>query len=341
MFDFPQSAVVRIRGADAATIINNLTTNDIKRLAPGKNCQSFVTNVRGWCMALGYVCKLHQEVVLLVQSDNPASLCQHIDKYIVREDAKVEDQSLSHDVVLLNPAEAAVLAGIANPKKISADTQGHPLLVDCDEFTRGDMFHVTIADQSVLAAAIDLLHPGDVALIFENSNRHAIVDTLADAGIELESAEAFEQARIAAFWPIPGREILEKSIPQELDRDNQAISFTKGCYLGQETIARLDAIGQLQKKLCLLQIDAGVDIGRLDVYPWSDSATSAEATSIGTVTSIRPIGHCHASNSAPIATEPRSGTLALAYLRRGHFAAGTKVLVGSSPATVIRFAPQP
>ncbi len=335
MFDFPQSAVIRIRGTDAAMIINNLTTNDIKRLPPGKNCQSFVTNVRGWCLALGYVCKLHQEVFLLVQSDNSTSLCQHIDKYIVREDAKVEDQSKTHDAVLLNPAEAAVLAAISNPKKIAADAQGLPLLVDADEFTCGDMFQITVAGQTVLSACIDLLHSGDVALIFDSSNRNAIIDTLADVGIEHESAEAFEQARIAAFWPIPGREILEKSIPQELDRDAQAISFTKGCYLGQETIARLDAIGQLQKKLCLLQIDASIGIDKPDIYPWSDSATSVEPTSIGTVTSLSPSDYCDASGNPAVPTEPRSGTLALAYLRRGYFAAGTKVLVGSSPATVL------
>ncbi len=69
-------------------------------------------------------------------------------------------------------------------------------------------------------------------------------------------------------------------MPQELDRDTKAISFTKGCYLGQETVARLDALGEVQRKLCLVELDGwGVQAARKLVD---------QDKEVGSLTSIAP-----------------------------------------------------
>ena len=102
---------------------------------------------------------------------------------------------------------------------------------------------------------------------------------------------------------------------QELDRDRQAISFTKGCYLGQETIARLDARGQLQKKLCLIEL------------------TPSREIAIGATlyNGEKEVGHI-----TSLARDPASGSVrALAILRRGNFAAGTQLTGNGFEAQVL------
>ena len=61
--------------------------------------------------------------------------------------------------------------------------------------------------------------------------------------------KSFDAARIESGTPLFGRDITDENLPQEIDRDRLAISFTKGCYLGQETVARIDALGHVNRLL--------------------------------------------------------------------------------------------
>jgi folate-binding protein YgfZ len=121
----------------------------------------------------------------------------------------------------------------------------------------------------------------------------------------------WQQLRTAHFWPLMGVDIWEKCIPQELDRTEQAISFTKGCYLGQETIARLDARGQIQKKLSLLRIDGPVQPQQKLLFNDQE---------VGQITSAVASNH---------------GFLALAVLRRGFFELDTRLTCCGFAAQVI------
>ncbi len=73
------------------------------------------------------------------------------------------------------------------------------------------------------------------------------------------SLSEWQTLRIRNRWPVLGADYDDRNLPQELDRDASAISFHKGCYLGQETVARLDALGQVQKKLVRLLIKLSPD----------------------------------------------------------------------------------
>lgn len=86
-----------------------------------------------------------------------------------------------------------------------------------------------------------------------------------------ETTASFHDARIGAGYPWHGIDFDASHLPQEVDRDAQAISFHKGCYLGQETVARLDAMGQVQKKLVSLAVlgdpAAAGDVIQVDEKP--------------------------------------------------------------------------
>jgi len=104
-------------------------------------------------------------------------------------------------------------------------------------------------------------------------------------------------------------------LPQEVARDTKAISFTKGCYLGQETVARIDAIGHVNRLLVGVKFSG-------DKIPDDGTKLLAAGQEVGEVTSV--------------AWSPRlQAPLALALIRRNHGKPGTQLESPGSPATVV------
>jgi folate-binding protein YgfZ len=132
-----------------------------------------------------------------------------------------------------------------------------------------------------------------------------LMQLLLDAGARLCSAETFDTVRIEAGWPLYGRDITEANLPQEVDRDAQVISFKKGCYLGQETVARIDALGHVNRKLRGLKF-AG------EVTPDAGTPLTIGDKNVGEVTSA-------------VISPTLGAPLALGYVRRGHNEIGTRL----------------
>ena len=101
---------------------------------------------------------------------------------------------------------------------------------------------------------------------------------LVAAGVAPCGQAAFDAARIEWGFPLVGHDISDANLPQEIARDKLAISFTKGCYLGQETVARIDALGHVNKTLVGLRF-AG------STLPPAGSELLAGDQAVGQVTS--------------------------------------------------------
>ena len=127
----------------------------------------------------------------------------------------------------------------------------------------------------------------------------------------MSAQEEFEQIRIALHVPLDGVDVDDRNLPQEVDRNTLAISFKKGCYLGQEPVARIDALGRVNWQLRCVRIEGPAPLPGVEL-------TLGEKP-VGRVTSI-------------VATE--SGSLALAYVRREHSSAGSELRVDGLRATV-------
>jgi folate-binding protein YgfZ len=115
---------------------------------------------------------------------------------------------------------------------------------------------------------------------------------------------AFEALRIAAGTPVFGKDITEKNLPQEIGRDARAISFVKGCYLGQETVARIDAVGHVN------QILKGLWFAPQSACPAAGSPLEHDGKRVGVVTSAAV---------SPQGDRP----LALGLVKTSHSRAGT------------------
>ncbi len=116
--------------------------------------------------------------------------------------------------------------------------------------------------------------------------------------------------RIEAGTPVFGRDVTEKNLPQEFARDDRAISFVKGCYLGQETVARIDAVGHVNQILKGLAFEPGT------ACPAPGSALESDGKRVGTITSA-------------VDSPWRAHPVALGLIRTGHAAAGTVLRVAS------------
>lgn len=289
------SFCIRVSGADAVTIVNNLTTNDIAKLSVNGCCEAFVTNVRGWVVAHGLVAKTDDGILLVGQHPDPVQICNHIDRYIIREDAKVLDLSQERSILLVR--DAGTLGQIGGVPVDVADMPVASFKLD---------------GISVLRIASEMAGANEVWLC-DSQDVEAVQAKLASCGVSACGESEMELNRIKAFWPATGREISEKTIPQELDRDERSISFTKGCYLGQETIARLDARGQLQKKIALLCFATAVE-------PAAGDVVSSAEKEVGSITSV---------------AIDIQRTLALATIKRGAFAIGTQLTCNGEVATVV------
>ena len=130
--------------------------------------------------------------------------------------------------------------------------------------------------------------------------------------------------RIEAGTPVFGREVTERNLPQEVGRDDRAINFVKGCYLGQETVARIDALGHVNQLL------RGLRLEPTSTAPPPGSVVEIDGNRVGFVTS---------SAVSPGWNAP----VALALIRATHARAGTAVIVkqpdqagldAAAPATV-------
>jgi tRNA-modifying protein YgfZ len=217
---------VTVSGADRQTFLHNFCTNDIRRLVPGQSCEAFFANVKGKTIGYGLVSCREQELVFITVPGQSPTLVAHLDRYVIREDVSLRDTTAERSYLLL--LEASMQIDDVPVRWIQWDLIGRP---------SGGLIEVSSSDLGRVQQAI--------------VERHATHCELA----------AFETLRIEAGTPLYGVDFNDTNLPQEVGRDDRAISFTKGCYLGQETVARIDALGHVNQQLAGVKF-AGAELPR-------------------------------------------------------------------------------
>lgn len=270
---------VGVTGADRQTFLNNFCTNDVQRLVPGASCEAFFTDVKGKIVGHRQISCREEEMVVIGVPGQAPRLIDHLDRYVIRDDVQLRDTSGERAYLLLASERIADFgAGAADSR----------------------------AGRSPAPIAWDLLGPRSTYLL-ETAPSHvaSLMHWFVERGAVVCSAAAFETIRIEAGTPLFGVDFDERNLPQEVGRDEQAISFTKGCYLGQETVARIDALGHVNQRLVGVRYD-GSDVP----LPGTELTDAGQA--VGRVTS---------ATLSPRLRAP----LALAMVRREHNSPGTRL----------------
>ncbi|WP_165224274.1 CAF17-like 4Fe-4S cluster assembly/insertion protein YgfZ [Aquisphaera insulae] len=289
---------LEIGGPDRAKFLHNLTTNDVKRLPEWRGCEAFVTSPQGKTLAFVNILATADSFLLVADRAGLDLAIPHLTKYGVFDDVSLTDRTTStFELHVAGPfadeilgAASAAVPGPQDLALVRTELAGHPVLV-VRESPTGRPGLTVIGDRAAAAAVLDALRaaasPAEL--------------------LELD-AETFDALRIEAGTPAFGVDLDEKNLPQEAGRDDRAISFIKGCYLGQETVARIDAIGHVNQHLRGLRLDPSSKI------PSRGDILEADGKPAGRVTSA--------------AFSPGWGApVALAMVRSAHATAGTSLLL--------------
>jgi folate-binding protein YgfZ len=263
-FDRSGRSRLEITGPDRAKFLHNLVTCDVKRMAEGSGSEAFVTSPQGKTLAYVTILATDRAILLRTEPESLEGILPHLRKYGVFDDVALDDVSAAtFEYHLAGSRVAEALAG-----RRFAPLPEKPL----------NHLAVTMAGVEVrLIRESPTGRPG-LTLVGPIEAAEAVRSLLANDGLLEIDGSVFEVLRIEAGTPTSGRDVTPNHLPQEVGRDAQAINFVKGCYLGQETVARLDALGHVNKILKGLKIEGSL------VPPPGASLTS-EGKSVGTVAS--------------------------------------------------------
>ena len=293
---------VRFDGADAQDLLNRLSTNDLEDMTPGDAVYTVLTSNKGRIIDLLLVLKHDDHLTVITNPDRVEAVTDHVDFFNFGEDVKITDQS----------EETAMLGvtGPAAPGLISA-----ALDPDAWPGQLGSFAEVNIGGMSALLVRTDFLrHPG-ADLVVSAGQADALRHHLLEAGATAVGAEALETARILQGVPASGSELSEDRNPHEALLGDH-LSFTKGCYVGQEVVIRLHTYDKVQRYLSTLAWEPSEAVAVGDVL-------YADGKRVGEVTSA--------------SKDIRSGAgIGLGYIRKAHTDAGTALEAGSpdGPAQV-------
>lgn len=280
VWDRTPRGLLELRGADRAPFLQGMVSNDVLGLAPGQSRHAALLDTTGHVLADLHVHAFPEALVVETDPDCLPVLRQTLSKFLIMEDVTLADVSDRWAVVSVFGADAGTLAGLPGDAR--------PLSVP-------------------LAPGADLWLPAsEKAVALMALTRRAAVTPLAD-----EDAEAM---RVEAGLPAWGRELSPSVLLPEAGMAD-AVSYTKGCYVGQEIIARLHARGQTNRGLrhILLADDAPLPPVGATVHVPEDGPEPGRE--IGRLTSV----------AAPRGLGGRA--LALAFVRKEYFADGTPVSV--------------
>lgn len=226
---------VCVTGRDRAKFLHNFCTNDVKELAVGHFCEAFFPDVKARILEHGWISAHDDHHDIWMLSGNEQQLADHLSRYVISEDVNIATASESRSTfVLLGPGAVAHATSCFSPDR---------------ELTAGGANSDT--ETKLLCTAWP-----NTDVVFVAVDRNRSVDTwrqLCGGSLSPAGIQVFEHARIQSCYPIFGRDLTSENIVPEADRNQSAISYTKGCYLGQEPIARIDAMGHVNRKLCLVK----------------------------------------------------------------------------------------
>lgn len=292
---------IEMSGPDRATFLHNLCTADIRKLEVGTGCEAYVTSVQGKTLGHVFVFAGPESLILDTVAGQGELLINHLDHYLISEQVELHDRSQPwSEMLLAGKGSAALAAELGRQEPPQAALSHGPWQV---------------AGKSAWLRRVEITNGGGFLISTRREDGPAVAAAVLEAGAARAGHEAFEAARIERGFPLFDKDVSAKNLAQEVGRDEQAICFVKGCYLGQETVARIDALGHVQRMLVSLR--------------FADSAVPKPGTELSVGETV--VGQVTSSTYSP----RDKAALALGYVRRGHNQPGTELTSPVGPAQVV------
>ena len=296
-----------VSGADRAAYLQGLLTNDVVALKAGQGCYAAYLTAQGRMIADLHVYELGDVMLLTMAGDVKDGVLAKLDQFIFTEDVQLGDVTDTFaQIAVVGPQAAQAIAGVVSG--LSTER-----LRDLAE--HGNVRVPWNGGAAIVVRVTDTGEPG-YDLYVERAQAVALKTALGAVDV-LEADEPVAEAiRIESGVPLFRRDMGEDTIPLEAGIESRAISFTKGCYVGQEVVIRVlhRGHGRVARKLVGLLIDG-------PQAPASGAVIRSGDRDVGRVTS---------STESPALKRP----IALGYVHRDFVEPGTKLTVGDASAEV-------
>ncbi len=239
LLDRSERGKLLVSGPDAAEYLQGQLTNEIEGLAPGEGCYAALLDRKGHLQADMRVLRRSAEQIWIdTEPGTRETARRHLETYKIGREVELDDVGEERSILaLIGPATGAIAAAPALAEDESEET--------------------TVFGIECIAVGI----PGGVDLIAAAEDAGRLKDALLEAGaVEVEEAAA-EIVRIESGRPRFGAEMSGETMPAEAGIVDRAVSFTKGCYIGQEPVARLHHRGRPNRHLRGLRLSAPAEAG--------------------------------------------------------------------------------
>jgi len=307
VLSWPGRGLVEVNGRDRQAWLHNVITCAVKAIPVGRGAYSFACDVRGRIQFDLSVLAFDDRLWLDVPLERLAAALAHLNRFLISEDVTLTDITASQRVIrVVGPRAAAIAMDLG-----AADLNAMP-----------DMAHTWVvpggmadSDRALLVCrrigatnAFDLLVPAE--------RFTPMWERVLACGPRVVGDAAVLLLKIEAGIPTWGSELTEASLPAETGQLERAVSFKKGCYLGQEVIERMRAHGSLAKRLVRVEVEEGADI--LIPTPIVQVADAASASLGLTSSTASPDSPAEVGRITSLLSRPSDGRyVGLGFLRRG------------------------
>jgi tRNA-modifying protein YgfZ len=293
--DRSHMGLLQLKGSDRLRFLHNQTTNNINRLQNGQGCDTVFVTSTGRTIDLATVYATEDSLLILVSPNRREQLMQWMDRYIFPMD-KVELADLSEKNAIFNLIGAQSDSAL---KKLDAE-----VIIEQPEGS-----HILIEKGIRIGVGSGLALPG-YTLIVPIEAAAGVWSQLTSADAIPMGDRAWEQLRIRQGRPTSDRELTDDYNPLEVGLW-KVISFDKGCYIGQETIARLNTYKGVKQRLWGVKLSAPVAVNTPVMF---------EGEKVGILTSY---------------TDTEDGAFGLAYVRAKAGGEGLQVAIGESSGELV------
>jgi folate-binding protein YgfZ len=243
--DLSHWGVLRLTGSDRVRFLNAMVTNDVASLAAGQSCAALMTTTKGKLVAELLVLARAEELLVLVMQGAVARVAEALEHHIIADDVEMTDVSSRYGVLSCEGPSCRDLVWRIFPREALPLKPG--------EFTENEY-------QGLRATVVRHSVAGDKGLhvLVPRGDLPRLRDFLVQGGVGIDCGPAgriaWNMRRIENGLPWFGADVTEDNFPKETRLDGR-VSYEKGCFLGQETIARMHYRGHPNWQLVGLRVD--------------------------------------------------------------------------------------
>ena len=295
-----------VTGADRQRFINGQVTNNVKDLKVGQGCYAALVTAKGKMESDLFIYCLPDELLLDFEPGLTHAVTARLEKYVIADDVQIVDVSGLYGMLTVQgPRSAEVIQVLGLPPPAA-----HLNWTSVSHEKAGEIYCMN--NPRGTGAGFDVFVP---------SAQHGVMhDRLAQAAAKVEggvsTGEALEIVRIEAGIPRFGIDMDQANLAPEAGVEARAISYNKGCYIGQEVISRIRAFGQVAKSLRGLRLP--------------DSLSELPARGEKLYRDGKEVGYLTSACRSPAL----QANIALGYVRREHNSAGIQLQTGSSDSSL-------